>query len=292
MQQAVRDATAEAAAAIRPGATRPIRILFPFIDGPSMGGSHISALKLVAALDADRFTPIIVLHDLDGTGPGAIARHIADLGLRYETIDDLPIMAPTARRIANTASPLTFLTRTLPRMRRILKEKAIDIVHTNDGRMHVNWGIAARISGCRLLWHHREDPRSRGVNTLGPFLADRIATVSQFARPARPLLPVAKRTHVIHSPFEFPPSPDRDAARAELLDEIGAGEAPLLLGYFGALVPRKRPLDFVPWRRPRRRCPTAMSGGSCSAWRSSRTSRSTTTPRRLPRISGSATGST
>ncbi|WP_298908896.1 glycosyltransferase family 4 protein [uncultured Aliiroseovarius sp.] len=224
---------------------KQLRILFPFIGGGTVGGSHISALKLIAGLDRDRFDPTILLHDLDGTGPGRLGEYIHSLGLSYQTLSDVPIMAPSHSTASGHTSFGTYLTRTLPALRRYLIKGGYDIVHTNDGRMHVNWALPTRLAGCKLIWHHREDPTSFGANTIAPFLANRIVTVSNFARPSRPLLPVKKRTHVVYSPFEFEEQPDREAARTALLDEINAGKDPLLIGFFGSLVPRKRPVEFV-----------------------------------------------
>lgn len=222
-----------------------LRILLPFVGGKTIGGSHISALKLVAGLDRNRFKPTVLLHDLDGSGPGPLGDYIHSQGLEYRTLADVAIIAPSHSKTERSISVGTYLTRTLPALRRFLKEGAYDIVHTNDGRMHVNWAAPARLAGCRLLWHHREDPKGFGVNTIAPFLANRIVTVSNFARPAHPLLPVRRRTHVVYSPFEFEEQPDRVAARAALLKEIKAGENALLLGFFGSLVPRKQPIAFV-----------------------------------------------
>lgn len=213
------------------------------MGGDSFGGSHISALRLVGALDPARYQPIIVLH---GTA-GRLGEYISDLGLGYEVLSDLPILAPNGRHASRKVSVATYLLRSLPAMRRFLRENSIDIVHTNDGRMHVNWALASRSAGCRLVWHHRQDPSSFGVNAIAPFLANRIVTVSEFSKPARPLWPVAARTTVVHSPFDLSPTADVDAAssRKQLLSEIGAADDALLLGYFGTLEPRKRPLDFV-----------------------------------------------
>lgn len=224
---------------------RKLRILFPFVGGKTIGGSHISALKLVAGLDRDRFHPTVLLHDIDGSGAGRLGEYIHSLGLEYKTLANVQILAPAHSKTGKSISVSTYLRRTLPALRRFLLEGGYDIVHTNDGRMHVNWAAPARLSGCRLLWHHREDPKGFGVNMIAPFLANRIATVSNFARPLRPVLPVKRRTHVVYSPFEFEKQPDRATARAALLKEIGAKKDALLLGFFGSLVPRKRPVAFV-----------------------------------------------
>lgn len=223
----------------------PIRILFPFVAGKKIGGSHISALKLISELDRSRFEPLILLHFLTKEKASRVASYISDLGLEYISVHDINLLAPSNRKDEPSASIPSFLFRTLPKAVQLLKHYQIDIVHTNDGRIHVNWSVAARLAGCRVLWHHREDPRSFGVNTLGPFVANRIVTVSEFSRPARPLLPISRRTKVIFSPFELPEIPDRDTARCNLLAEIEVGDNALLLGFFGSLVPRKRPLDFV-----------------------------------------------
>lgn len=222
-----------------------LRILFPFIGGQTVGGSHISALKLIAGLDRSRFSPTILLHDLDGTGPGRLGEYIHSLGLEFQTLPGVQIMTPSHSTTTARISIGTYLIRTLPALRRLLVKGGYDIVHTNDGRMHVNWAAPARLAGCKLVWHHREDPKSFGANTVAPFLANRIVTVSNFARPCRPLLRVKGRTHVVYSPFDFEKLPDRDAARAALLQEIEAGEDALLLGFFGSLVPRKQPIAFV-----------------------------------------------
>lgn len=43
----------------------PIRVCFPFI-GDDVGGSHISALKLIQNLDTSKVVPILVLQETAG----------------------------------------------------------------------------------------------------------------------------------------------------------------------------------------------------------------------------------
>ena len=56
---------------------RRIRVLFPFVGGPVLGGSHISALSLAAALDPNRFEARVLVH----FEPGAIGLKARELGL-------------------------------------------------------------------------------------------------------------------------------------------------------------------------------------------------------------------
>lgn len=216
---------------------RPIRVCFPFV-GDDLGGSHVSAAKLVANLDRSRVKPVVVLQHADGP----VAAFLKREGLDYVHLPLPELLSATAPMTAMRG----YVLQTLPRIRRFLRDGRFDIVHTNDGRTHVNWGLAARLAGTKLVWHHRGDPDAWGANHLAPVLAHQMATVSRFSRPSRPVLPLKDRLHVVHSPFDHPPVvPDREAAKAALLLELGLPQQTRILGYFGGLIERKRPLLFV-----------------------------------------------
>ena len=216
-----------------------IRVLFPFV-GDLFGGSHISALQLIDALDRNRVQPKILLHR-----DGELAQRLRDSGRDF-VLWQGGILAPRYSRNGQDVGPLRYASRAVPAMRRYLTEEAIDIVHTNDGRMHVTWAVPARLASRRLVWHHRGDPTAFGVNRIAPFLADRILTVSRFAMPSRPLRDVKDRVEVVHSPFDLPArTPDRTASRAMLLSELGLAPDTLILGWMGLLNRRKRPDHFV-----------------------------------------------
>ncbi len=127
---------------------------------------------------------------------------------------------------------------------RFLQERGVDIVHSNDGRSHAAWALAARLAGVRLLWHHRGDPSARGLRFVAPMLADRILTVSRFSLPA-PGSRAARRAQVVHSPFDTHVSASRETMRARILERTGAPAEALLCGYFGNFIERKRPLGFL-----------------------------------------------
>ena len=220
---------------------RNIRVGFPFVGG-EVGGSHISAIKLIRGLNPDRITPVIFLHDENGP----LAQYIRDCGLDYVTTSAAVLSARGGTKPAKMAAVCKYLCNTVPVLRSLLKSQRIDIVHTNDGRTHATWSLPAYISGSMHLWHHRGDPDARGVNLIAPLFAHHIVTVSRYARPNRPLLSVDGRLSVIHSPFEHPDSiPDREAARQYVASEVGKPSSTRFLGYFGALIERKRPLLFV-----------------------------------------------
>lgn len=224
------------------GTHERIRVLFPYADGETIGGSHTSSLMLAAQLDRSAFSPIVLLH---GT-KGALGRHVEELGLQTIKLEFPPVLAGRLKRTADHASFTKYLLRTVPSLVRLLRREKIDIVHTNDGGMHASWALPTKIAGARFIWHHRQAPDARGINFIAPAFADRIISVSEFSRPLHPILPVSNRFEVVRSPFDLSPdSPDRDAARSALLTEIGAPPNAALIGYFGALTLRKRPDHFI-----------------------------------------------
>lgn len=220
---------------------QPIKVCFPFI-GDEVGGSHISALKLISNLDRSKIDPLIVLHQSNGV----LAQYIREEGLSFAGLPEVEILAPQARRGAKNLRIWDYFANTVPRLRRFLVSNGIQIVHTNDGQIHSTWALAARLSGAKLVWHHRADPDARGVNLIAPVLANHIVTVSRFSRPRRPILPVTHKLSVVHSPFDHPiVIPDRKEAQAAILKQLGCLPETRLLGYFGGLIERKRPVLFV-----------------------------------------------
>lgn len=164
----------------------------------------------------------------------------------YTVLDDIVPLAPQGRRGSQSMRPWAYVRETLPRLRRFLSSEAIDIVHTNDGQIHATWSIAAKLAGVKVLWHHRADPKAKGVNYLAPFTANHVVTVSNFSKPARPVFSLQNKISVVHSPFDHPKSfPDRDESRTALVRELNCGTNARFAGYFGALVERKRPTVFV-----------------------------------------------
>jgi glycosyltransferase involved in cell wall biosynthesis len=215
---------------------RPLRICFPF-SGDSVGGSHISVRGLIDHLDRSRYRPVIV--------PQVPGGMIASFFAGEEQMDDpgakglfVPGEAFTLSKFART------LTGILPRAR-FLRRQRIDIVHINDGRSSANWALAARLAGARLIWHHRGDPGALGLRLLAPALAHRVLAVSSFALPPDGIWSARAKASVVHSPFDTEISVDRARARDTLIRELGVTPDTMLLGYFGAFVPRKRPLLFV-----------------------------------------------
>jgi len=227
----LRDDTGSAAAS-----PRALRICFPFA-GDELGGSHVSARGLMEGLDPGRYRLIVVPEVPDGTIAGF-----------FSAFAQMPDPARPARSFVPGARfGLAKVLRTLagvPRRARFLRENGIDLVHSNDGRSHASWALAARLAGARLVWHHRGDPDARGLRYVAPLLASRIFTVSRFSLPQGPGN-AARAAQVVYSPFDTSVTADWAAMRGRLIEELGCAPDAVLCGWFGNFVQRKRPLEFV-----------------------------------------------
>ncbi|AKH42841.1 glycosyltransferase involved in cell wall biosynthesis [Altererythrobacter atlanticus] len=216
---------------------KPLRICFPF-TGDAIGGSHLSALGLLCELDRERFQPLVVVQYPDGK----IARLFREHGIEVVCPFDWPEL-PFNQRIGLNAIKAA-IAQLGPQIR-FLRENRIDIVHSNDGRTHVAWALAAKAAGAKLLWHHRGNPDARGLRYAAPLLADRVLTVSEFALPRPGLFSAANKAQVVHSPFDTDIRVNRAEARAALIKELGVPPETLLVAYSGVFVDRKRPLLFI-----------------------------------------------
>jgi glycosyltransferase involved in cell wall biosynthesis len=217
----------------------PITVCFPFI-GDKLGGSHVSALGLIKGLDRSRFTPLVVLHETQGP----VADFFRREGVQFEAA---PVKNSLERLRVRNVDSLLKVIRTLPVLTAYLRARKVAIVHTNDGRIHVAWGAAARLSGAKLLWHHRGDQGAIGLRLAAPFLASHVVSVSKFAAPKPGIFTAAHKSSVVFSPFDIYRALqfDRNTSRQMILKEIGETQDVHLLGYVGNLVARKRPLVFV-----------------------------------------------
>lgn len=214
-------------------ASRPLRICFPIADRPrEVGGSHISAMTLIQGLDRTRFDPKIMLIG----EKGAVDTLAQNSGQSPEHILPDASHNPTfvnSIRIVREAA-------------RVLSEGKFDVVHTNEGRMHVLWGLAAKISGVAHVWHHRGNPGARGLRFLAPLTANQVISVSRFAAPNGSGNLATQRCSVIHSPFDLSiADTSRPAGRRQILEDLSLEDDNVLVGFFGHYSDRKRPLKFI-----------------------------------------------
>lgn len=205
--------------------------------GDRLGGSHISLRGLLDALSEHLYRIIVIVEVPDGR----IAQYFSHF---EQVIDPCALEEPFT---VGSRFGLGSTLRTVPRIAgraRLLKELQADIVHTNDGRSHASWALAAKLAGAKVLWHHRGDPDARGTGFVAPVLADQIAAVSEYSLPPRRWGKL-KTARVIHSPFDVNLNIDRAAMRKRLVAELGCPDDTIICCYCGQYIVRKRPIKFI-----------------------------------------------
>lgn len=216
----------------------PVPVAFPFI-GDLVGGSHISALNLIKHFDPNRFSAKVLI-DI-GDGPVADLFQKEDIPFEVISKRTLGDGRPKRRR----GAMLRYGIGNIQRLTRHLRRDQIRLLHSNDGRMHVFGSIASRLAGARHVWHHRSDPKASSLRWMSPIGADHLVTVSRFAGPKPGWWSAAKKWTVVPSPFPTEMRPPRDACRQEMVEALGVPPETLIVSFFGNLVSRKRPFDFV-----------------------------------------------
>jgi glycosyltransferase involved in cell wall biosynthesis len=217
-------------------ARAPLRVCYPFI-GNNVGGSHISTVMLVGALDRNQVEPVVVLHE-----EGALADHLRQRELSYRLIDIQQFFAPPYLSLRNMGK----LASQTWRIATFLRRERIDVVHANDVRIHFGWTLATRLAGSRLVWHQRTGSFGNSIVKLAlARLSHRVVCISQYTASTLPRQ-LAPLIRVVANPFEVGfATIDRNAARSRVLAELALPPETRVVGFFGNLVQQKRPAVFL-----------------------------------------------
>ena len=212
--------------------TEPSVVCFPFV-GHVVGGSHISTLLLMQRLHAAGIevrVPLLV--------DGPVARLLERNQLPWDHVE-----VPSSAWRGSLTTQLRAGSRAVPFLGRYLHTHDVDVVHTNDGRMHRLWGTAAITRRRPWIWHHRTPGLSASMGVLAG-RADRVVAVSHYARDQLSA-GVRRRTTVVDNPFlHVDPTAGVDVRR-ELRMLTGEVDRPMV-GYVSNMrQSRKRPEFFL-----------------------------------------------
>jgi glycosyltransferase involved in cell wall biosynthesis len=194
----------------------------------------MSALELIKALPREGVEPVVVVHC-----DGPLMQVLSERNVRFEAAPSVKLVNTGAipHQLANMASAA-------PPLARFLRSRKISIVHTNDARMHLTWGPAARLAGAGFVWHQRSSDPSRRLS-LYSHLANEVLTISEFCK-SELTGSVGRRARVVTNPFDTRlAAPDRGPARKALFDALNLPDETRVVGYFSNFMARKRPGVFV-----------------------------------------------
>jgi glycosyltransferase involved in cell wall biosynthesis len=190
---------------------------------PALKGSAISLGQLILGLDRARFKPVAVF-----SKPGYWADHLKEQGIRTHVLRDRGFLG---WRLISTAK--AFMDRV-----------GVDLVHLNSAVPFCKYvGMAARLRRTPVVWHIREDPRSKRVRRLRKWihlLADRVIVVSTELEQAFGGYPVVKIFNGVDTE-RFRPDLSGNGFR----DRFGIPREAFLFGVVGTVEERKGTLTFL-----------------------------------------------
>lgn len=160
--------------------------------GDSIGGSHISSLNLAANLDKEKFKVKIVLHNL-----GVLSEYLIKKNIGFELLE----LKDVAGRKKNIFLQMISLFRNIPTLIKFISHEKIDIVHTQDARMHITWSIPAKIAGVAHIWHQRTVwSAGRLANFLVRF-SSQVIVISEFVKRSLPNS-IKDKSVIVWNPIE------------------------------------------------------------------------------------------
>jgi len=122
------------------------KIIFPFV-GDSFGGSHKSSLILIQELASIGHNVKVILHKPNSE----IELCLKNISVKYEYIllKNLPGSSPSIFAI------LLNLLKSSPGIISFMLKEDYDIIHGNDLRINLTWGILSKLLRKKFVWHQR-----------------------------------------------------------------------------------------------------------------------------------------
>jgi glycosyltransferase involved in cell wall biosynthesis len=217
--------------------TSGVKTVLNVVFEERLGGPQLRVLRIAQILRTRSLETVVVIP----RGDPAFASLLREAGIAFRELDLVRL-----RHTRNPSVHARFLARfwgNVRALRQLIRERGIDLVHTN-GLMHLQAAIAARREKVPLVWH-LNDTRSPWLvrRTFTPLVerwADGIAIAAQAV--GRYYFPdrcgVDGRLHLLYAPVDtdrFSPALDGSAVRKEL----GIGETAPLVGVVANLSPGK-----------------------------------------------------
>ncbi|UCH32936.1 MAG: glycosyltransferase family 4 protein [Armatimonadota bacterium] len=212
----------------------PDRILF-VCENAEISGAETILLALLSSLDRSLYEPYAVC-----PSGGPMAQRLAGLGVPVERIA-VPRLRRTVRSAVVELPRLRAFSR---RLQTLLRDRRIDIVHSNSLGAHLACADAIEATGATAIWHMHDILKRRWINGLvlrrAARSADRIICVScAVSRELEAWGIPAEKLVVIYNGLDiegrFRPRP----ASGLLHAQFGLPPAARLVGMIGQLTPWK-----------------------------------------------------
>ena len=177
---------------------------------------------------------MVVLHQ-----EGPLSDYLTGRGIDFQVLP-LARLAGDVPRLPHIAFAQVLA---LKRIIGFLRKKQVDIVHSNDLRIHLTWPPAAKLGGRKTVFHQRMLMSSARTWRHLSRVTDRAVAISQAVYDTMPEN-MRLKTSVVYNPISDS-RPDRALMRQQLANEIRVPAETEIVGYVGNMTLQKRPQTFV-----------------------------------------------
>jgi len=209
-----------------------MKILFPFV-GDTVGGSHVATCILIKELlDQSNHQPVVVLHE-----NGILENYLRQNNISYSIITDSP-----AIKEVRFFKLLFQMFTTIAPLGSFLKSNDIDLVHTNDLRMHYTWLLPSFFgNSIRHIWHQHSQTSSWRLAVFS-FFTNTVLTISEYCKLSFPYF-FKRKAKVIYNPFK---SKEYNSPPVKTIGErLHLSDRDKIIGFVGNLTSQKRPDFFI-----------------------------------------------
>jgi glycosyltransferase involved in cell wall biosynthesis len=166
-----------------------IRVGYIFDVPYILGGGELSFLELIDGIRLKGVVPTVFI-----PGKGEIAER-----LHTSAIEPIILKTPSLKSPACLLYPFIIYT-----IIRSLRKAGITIVHVNGARSMLYYGLAARLSGCRCVWHVRVVERDKILDIVRGFFAHCIIANSHaVASAVQSIIKFKRQVTVIYNGFNI-----------------------------------------------------------------------------------------
>lgn len=208
-----------------------IRILYIHNSADRYGASRC-LLRLMKGLPRERYHPMLVLPER-----GPLQDAIEMEGVEVIVEEGLSVISRSHYGSRGLFSFLLGVPLSAWRLRRMITDRGIDLVHTNTGTV-VSAGLAARLAGVKHVWHIREwyQEFRRLWSLYERYILTCSDKVTAVSRPMADQFRPNPKVVVINDGFDLGEfAVDRERLRREFRQEHGIGEDEFVAGCVGRI---------------------------------------------------------
>lgn len=215
---------------------------------PDIGGGQVSLLTRLDHLDTSTWKPIVAVPASDGELREELAeRDVETIDIRYNRGDirernEKGIL----KRPMELARNVPTVVETTRDLIAVIRERNVDLVHTNSFKSAVLVAFPSRVTGTPLLFHARSSRAYSDHGVLDRYVCDaatRIVANSEFT--ASTFAPWSDKTTVIYNGVNTEMFSLDDAAPEVVRERHGLEPDQPVIGVIGRLTPRKRQTDLL-----------------------------------------------